>query len=87
MATARIISRFNEEKAQVRVLYDLLYNPFGLSIPFFVIGALIGGIRAKRRNRSGLAVMGISLGIGFVTWVLFAVLIFAGVMILWGMSV
>ena len=68
-------------------MYDLLYNPFGISLPFFVMGAVVGWIRAKRRNRTGLTVVGMSLVTGFITWVVFAVLVFAGIMILWGMSV
>ena len=67
--------------------YDLLYNPFGLSLPFFVIGALIGGVRAKRRNESGLSVLFTSLRNGFITWTFFVVVIFVGVMVMWGMSV
>lgn len=66
--------------------YDLFYNPFGLSLPFFVIGALVGGIRAKRRNGSCWSILLTSFGTGFITWTFFAVVVFVGIMVLWGMS-
>lgn len=67
--------------------YDLLYNPVGLALPFFVIGAIVGAIKAKRRGEGPVWVVLSALIVGFITLVAAAVLIFVAVMVLWGLSV
>lgn len=69
------------------MIYDLFYNPFGFAMPFFLIAAVIGGWRAKRRQRSTLGIIGSALTVGFITFALTAFLMFAGVMILWSFAI
>jgi len=68
------------------MIYDLFYNPLGFALPFFLIAALIGGWRAKRRNESILGIIGSAFAVGFVTFALSALVIVVGVLILLAIS-
>ena len=68
-------------------LYGLLYNPFGFALPFLVIGAVISGLRAKRRGETRFGIFVSATIGGFLTMVIAAVVMFVAVMVLWGMSI